>query len=127
MNTLKSILSIGRDEALQKTRTILLQQAGYRVSAANNDDEAIRYIEYSSSFDLVLVCHSVPEKSRAYLITRMKSLYPKMPILTWSNGYDMPLAQIDGVLHSLESPVAFLNKVDSLTKRARDEDLAHVS
>ena len=41
MTAAKSILTISRDQPLQSTRTAILQQAGYAVSAAMNDKDAI--------------------------------------------------------------------------------------
>ena len=118
MTPAKSILTISRDEPLQQTRTLILQHAGYQVSAAGNDKEAIRFVETESTIHLVLLCHSVPEKSRKFLVARIKGLRPKLPILMLYNGYDSTEAKVDGSLHSLESPDAMLNMVGFLTSEA---------
>ncbi|HEY5027210.1 MAG TPA: hypothetical protein VIK39_02290 [Candidatus Angelobacter sp.] len=123
MKIAKSILTISRDETLQNTRTLILQQAGYHVSPARNDEEAICFIENSNSFDLVLLCHSVPESSRMYLVTRMKALYPKLPILMLYNGYDPTEAKVDGSLHSLDTPIALLDMIGFLTMKSGDQRL----
>lgn len=110
-----SILTISRDQPLQHSRTLVLQAAGYRVSAASNDNEAIRFVETEKSINLVLLCHSVPEASRVFLVTRIKELKPKLPILMLYNGYDPTQARVDGSLHSLETPEAMLNMIGFMT------------
>lgn len=54
-----------------------LERAGYSVSAALNDKDAVTFIEAPNTIKLVLMCHSVPEASRVFLVTRIKELKPK--------------------------------------------------
>jgi DNA-binding response OmpR family regulator len=119
MTAPRSILAISRDKALLNTRTFILQQAGYHVSAAHTDDEAVRFVEASNAYSLVLLCHSVPEKSRLFLVDRLKELQPSLPILMLYNGYDPTEAKVDGKLHSLDSPTALLNMIEFLTQKAK--------
>ena len=109
------ILTVSRNEQLQHVRTLVFQQAGYRVSAALNDNQAINFIETEKSINLVLLCHSVPEASRVFLVTRIKELRPKLPILMLYNGYDPTVAKVDGSLHSLETPDALLDMIGFMT------------
>ncbi len=113
----KSILTISRDQQLQHIRTLVLQHAGYKVSAALNDKEAIHFVETEKSINLVLLCHSVPEASRVFLATRIKELQPTLPILMLYNGYDPTNAKVDGSLHSLETPDAMLNMIGFMTSK----------
>ena len=80
------------------------------------DKEALRLIEEANSFDLVFLCHSVPESSRVSLVTRIKELKPGLPILVLYNGYDPTNAKVDGSLHSLDTPESMLEMVAFLTK-----------
>lgn len=111
----KSILTISRNQPLQHVRTLVLQSAGYQVSAALNDKEAIRFVENEKSINLVLLCHSVPEASRVFLVNRIKELKPKLPILMLYNGYDPTNAKVDGSLHNLETPDAMLDMIGFMT------------
>jgi DNA-binding response OmpR family regulator len=111
----KSILTISRDRQLQELRTQILRKAGYQVSAATSDEEAISLIEAPNSFSLALLCHSVPEASRVYLVQRIKELNSKLPVLMLYNGYDPTDAKVDGSLHNLESPGVWLKTIDFLT------------
>jgi DNA-binding response OmpR family regulator len=111
----KSILTISRNERLQHVRTLVLQHAGYQVSAALSDKDAINFVETEKSINLVLLCHSVPETSRVLLVTRIKELQPKLPILMLYNGYDPTEAKVDGSLHNLDTPVALLDMIGFMT------------
>jgi CheY-like chemotaxis protein len=111
-----SILTISRDRVLQQTRTFILEQAGYSVSAALNDKDAIGFVEAPNDIRLVLMCHSVPEASRMFLVTRIKTLNPTLPILMLYNGYDPTQAKVDGSLHSLETPEAMLDMIGFMTR-----------
>jgi CheY-like chemotaxis protein len=84
----QSILTISRDQVLQHTRTLILEQAGYAVCAAHSDQEALAFLDVSEGYSLVLMCHSVPEPSRISLANAMKAKFPSMPILMLYNGYD---------------------------------------
>jgi len=120
MTAAKSILTISRDQALQGTRTLILQQAGYTVSAALNDKDAMGFVKSPNALDLVLMCHSVPEASRIFLVSEIKKLKPELPILMLYNGYDPTLAKVDGSLHSLETPEAMLDMIGFMTRNIGD-------
>jgi CheY-like chemotaxis protein len=99
---------------------MVLQHAGYQVSAATNDKEAIAFVAAPNTLRLVLMCHSVPEASRVFLATKIKELKPKLPILMLYNGYDPTDAKVDGSLHNLESPEAMLNMIGFMTESSAD-------
>jgi DNA-binding response OmpR family regulator len=120
MTTPTSILTISRDRLLQKTRTMVLERAGYTVSAALSDKDAVGFVEAPNNIGLVLMCHSVPEASRISLVTRIKELRPKLPILMLYNGYDPTEAKVDGSLHSLETPDAMLDMIGFMTRNIGD-------
>ncbi|HET9183456.1 MAG TPA: hypothetical protein VFP59_15070 [Candidatus Angelobacter sp.] len=111
----KSILTVSRDGKLQHLRTLILRHAGYRVSAALSDKEAIDFIKTDKSIKMVLLCHSVPEASRIVLVARIKELEPTLPILMLYNGYDPTEAKVDGSLHNLDTPDAMLNMIGFMT------------
>ena len=100
---------------------MVLERAGYKVSAALNDKDAVCFVEAPNSISLVLMCHSVPEASRISLVTRIKELKPKLPILMLYNGYDPTDAKVDGSLHSLETPEAMLNMIGFMTRNVGDQ------
>ena len=112
----KSILTISRDVKLQHLRTLVLEHGGYLVATALNDKDALRLVEEANSFDLVFLCHSVPESSRVSLVARIKELKPGLPVLVLYNGYDPTNAKVDGSLHNLDTPESMLEMVAFLTR-----------
>lgn len=118
----KSILTVSRNRQLQSIRTLVLQRAGYKVSAALNDKEAISFVETEKFINLVLLCHSVPEASRVFLAGRIKELKPNLPILMLYNGYDPTAAKVDGSLHNLETPDAMLDMIGFMTRNVGGQE-----
>jgi DNA-binding NtrC family response regulator len=116
-----SILTISRDRQLQNTRTMVLERAGYTVSAALTDKDAVAFVESTNTIGLVLMCHSVPEASRISLVARIKQLKPRLPVLMLYNGYDPTDAKVDGSLHSLETPEAMLDMIGFMTRNIGDQ------
>jgi CheY-like chemotaxis protein len=90
----KSILTISRNSILQNLRTEVLEQHGYHVTTAANDEDALRFVEAPNVFWLVLPCHSVPEASRILLAQEIKELRPTLPILMLYNRYDPTCAKV---------------------------------
>jgi len=120
MAVLKSILSIARYEVLQQTRTLILQRAGYDVAEAATDQQAIAFLEGSLAFDLVIMCHSMPESSILLVAAKIKASRPELPILMVSQGFETTAAQVDSFVQGLESPAALLEMVGFLMmKRAK--------
>jgi DNA-binding response OmpR family regulator len=119
MTAPKFILIISRDRILQHTRRLILEHHGYRVFDVHTDDEAINAVEAYASFSLVLLCHSVPEKSRLFLVGKLKGLQPTLPVLMLYNSYDPTEAKVDGSLHSQDSPAALLDMIAALTQETR--------
>ena len=115
----KSILTISRNKELQHVRTLVLQHAGYEVSEAINDKDALAFMDAPNSFSLVLLCHSVPELSRVRLVTAMKAQQPHLPVLMLYNGHDPTAARVDGSIHNLDSAENLLEMIGFLTKPVR--------
>lgn len=115
MKKTKSILIVSRDNLLQSTRRLVLENAGYTVFSAHTEAEAIQFVEGPDIYSLVLLCHSMPEIRRLFLVEKLKMLQPTLPILMLYNSYDPTMAKVDRSIHSLESPEALLEAIGRLT------------
>ena len=115
-----SILTISRNESLQNTRALVLEQAGYHVVTALSDKDALGLMGVPNSFSLVLLCHSVPETSRVFLMTEIKTQNPNLPILMLYNGYESTRARVDGSIHNLDSPERLVEMIGFLTKHVEE-------
>jgi hypothetical protein len=73
------------------------------------------FLTSPNTFELILLCHSVPEASRVLLVALAKKLFPALPILMLYNGYEHTEAPVDGAIHNLDSPASVISMVKFLT------------
>lgn len=65
------ILSISYDAQLLKTRQVLLEKMGHRVTSAQGFAEATRLCaEGEARFDLIVLGHSIPHRDKRAMIQR---------------------------------------------------------
>lgn len=111
------LLSVGSEPDLLLLRNQVLRGAGYYVNSQTNIDEALRVFR-RGDFDLVIMCHSVPEADKVKLITAIRKSRPSTPIvIVRRDGESTSLA--DGSVHSLDGVNALLNCVSELLERRR--------
>lgn len=79
------ILSAGRDPDLLKPRNAALVAQGYRVAAASDSSEVVDKL-LNGDFDLVLLCHTMPEEDRRRLVRIISSHTPSTPVVFISNN-----------------------------------------
>jgi CheY-like chemotaxis protein len=79
------ILSAGRDPDLLKTRNAALQAQGYRVAAAFDSYEVVDKL-LNGDFDLVLLCHTMPEEDRRRLARIISRHTPSTPVILISQS-----------------------------------------
>ena|SRR5438270_13440954 len=78
-----SILSFGYDPVLMRIRTLLLENAGYHTVEAFSWGETLKQLK-AHSFDLLLICHSVPSEEQTALVESIRPLRKTLPILCLS-------------------------------------------
>lgn len=77
---MRVILAVGCDSMIQTTRISVLQTGGYLVKSACSATEAFcRFCE--EHFDLVVLCHSVPDPDRESLVRQIRRVGSSAPIL----------------------------------------------
>ena len=74
------ILSAGRDPDLLKRRNAALMAEGYKVASAWHSCEIVEKL-LNGDFDLVLLCHSIPEEDRRRLANIVSSYTPSTPVI----------------------------------------------
>lgn len=123
MTPQKHILTISRDAALQDSRTLLLENVGYSVIPLGSDSAVRSFLASNSphTLDLVLICHSVPERSRVPLCLEIKAVYPATPILMLYNGYDPTVAKVDGRLENMHDPQLLVDTLKLLLPPGADK------
>jgi CheY-like chemotaxis protein len=85
------ILSLGYDDVLMPTRSLLLHSAGYEVVDTNSWGEALRRLK-AEPFDLLLICHTVPVDLRDALIEAVHLVRPHLRFLCLQSApvYSLP-------------------------------------
>jgi CheY-like chemotaxis protein len=74
------LLNVGYDQALLSTRTLVLRSAGYIVESAVSIEEAFQRFR-TGDFDLVILCHSIPEEARQRLIQQIRDYGSATPVV----------------------------------------------
>jgi CheY-like chemotaxis protein len=75
------ILAVGFDPSLMRTRSLVLQSAGYIVESASSLKEAVTRFR-GGDFDLVLLCHSIPMKDRDQLTCLIRATGSLTPVVS---------------------------------------------
>ena len=117
MKLQKNILTISHDHQLQDARALVLERANYGVVKSISVEDALQQFA-SVHFDLVLICHSIPEASRVEIAATMKSSRPQIPVLLLYNHFDRSVALVDAALMNVGRPESLLSIVDLLFARA---------
>jgi|SRR6187402_1503862 len=112
-----SVLIYGRDTRLLKTRTWVLEQAGFKVFTTSNPEEATERIEVSL-FDLFILCHTLSVTECTDILASAHALRPEMKMLILSNSRSACESKDDPILRVFASPVALLTAVRGLTLAA---------
>ena len=122
----KRILSISYDDALLKTRAMMLQSAGLDVTSAYGFTEALAFC--GKQYDLIIICHSIPRGDKAslgesirkgkcgqILSLRRPGALP-MEQAEWSVDASKPEAMLSAVRDILGVPDAARRKRKPLSK-----------
>ncbi|MCI0521235.1 MAG: response regulator transcription factor [Chloroflexi bacterium] len=80
MSSTISILIIDDEANLRASLAMILQRAGYRVSAAANAYQALDYLR-AGAFDLAFLDIRMPEMDGMTLLPEIRKQYPNMPVL----------------------------------------------
>ena len=112
------ILVYGSDELLLRTRTMVLEQAGFRVFTAIRPEDAETIIK-TRDVALVVLCHSLSLENRESLLEFANVREPalKTVVLTASNSL-YPEHIPGAVLDSLDGPRKLVETVNRLLKGA---------
>lgn len=104
------LLSVGSDPELMKVRTLVLLNAGYAVRQAVSAADAVKIFK-AGDFDLVVLCHSIPEKERLSLIAAVRDVSPSVKIIVVRKDGELSSKLADETVHSLDGPEALIEAV----------------
>jgi hypothetical protein len=79
--TIRHIFQIAYDGKLLSTRAGVLKAQGYKVISVLGNESAKAVIGHGRAYDLFVVGHAAPLKSRIEMVAWLKARYPKAKIL----------------------------------------------
>lgn len=105
------VLSVGNDGSVLRTRGMVLQNAGYSVSSAENYTQAVDQCA-ASNFDVAVLSASLPYDDRIALAAEVKKRWPSTHVVMCCRIHEMP-AHADAVIDPLDGPGALLFAIES--------------
>jgi DNA-binding response OmpR family regulator len=109
------ILSISFNTELLRTRKMLVEHAGYDVTSVCDYQEAIE--RGKGDFDLVILGHSIPQPVKQNLISELRKVGCKAPVLGLLRPGDSPLPEMTRSIGA--DPSLFLATVREMLAPAR--------
>jgi DNA-binding response OmpR family regulator len=105
------ILSISYNPSLLRTRQLVLESRGYKVTSALGFTEAVRHCK-TGHHDLVIIGHSIPISDKQQMIKELRNV-SATPVLALMKPNEEPLNTADYNLDYLntEKFVEFINEV----------------
>jgi len=103
----RRVLCISYDESLLVTRKLILEQAGFEVTAALGFAEAMEACKNHQTFELIVIGHSMPRKDKTALIQTLRSMQCDAPVLSIRRHGDPPLPEADYSVDSYDGPQVF--------------------
>ena len=106
------IAHVGYDQALMRTRSLVLRDAGFSVDEAYSLSDALTLTEFVHA---LLICHTLPETSRILLIAAVRENRGLMPIFCVRLlRSETPCEALpDGCIEVESDPLAILDAVAS--------------
>ena len=114
------ILCVGQHAALLDSRRLVLSQAGYYVRSCTSERAA--QLCLSDSFDIVLVCRSVPDAVSVLLTETLRMQLPNLQIIRLKPTSSPELKLYDLAVDTANGPVHFLH---DLGKFVRQQQRSH--
>lgn len=115
------VLMVGQDRILTETRSQVLRTAGYVVVPAFTLRQAMDEF-LQGDFDLVLLCHSIPEDARERLVDVLREHTSRTPIVSIASF----AGQLDGFADATieTDPTLLVASLHKIICRDRDNSAA---
>jgi DNA-binding response OmpR family regulator len=111
------VLMVGRDRVLVETRSQVLRTSGYVVVPAFTLGQAMDEF-LQGDFDLVLLCHSIPENTRERLVDVLRKHTSRTPIVSVASFEGQFDAFADATIEN--DPTLLIASLRKIVTRNRD-------
>lgn len=117
----RKILNVAKNEFLLKTRSAILQEAGYEVVPALNILQVEAACEMHRSFDLVIIGYALPKEEKRRVTVAVRRYCGATPILElYSHGDVSVVEESDEQLATADEPDVLLQKVSEVLGKKRE-------
>ena len=119
------ILNVARNESFLKSRSAILEGAGYEVVPALDILAVERECKTHGSFDVVIIGYSLPKGEKRRVMLAVRQFCGRVPMLELYRHGTTPVdEEADEQLPNTDEPHALLAKVNELLARKRKKGRA---
>jgi len=105
------ILSVSNDDSVLRTRSMVLQNAGYNVCGVEDYGQAVDRCS-AANFDVAVLGASLPYDDRIALAAEVKKRWPATHVVMYCRIHELP-AYADAVIDPFDGPGALLFAIES--------------
>jgi CheY-like chemotaxis protein len=106
------ILSLSTDPELSLFRKRVLETAGHEVLALSTEKEALQQVAEPQQFDVVLVCHRMPDATARKAIRLVRNSRPQAKVVYVVHLYgEWPEVEADRYVIGADGPDALLRVI----------------
>ena len=107
------ILSLSTDPELSSFRKQVLEAAGHEVVALNTEKEALKQAAAPQPFDVVLVCHRLPDATARKAIRLLRDSQPQAKVVYVVHLYgEWPEVEADRYVVGADGPDALVRVIN---------------
>jgi len=106
------LLSLSTDPELSLLRKRLLETAGHEVLALSTEKEALEEVAGTTKFDVVLICHRLPDATARKAIRLLRDNHPEAKVVYMVHLYgEWPEVEADRYVVGADGPDALLRVI----------------
>jgi DNA-binding response OmpR family regulator len=106
------ILSLSTDPELSLFRKRILETAGHEVVALSTEKEALEKAAEPEQFDVVLICHRLPDATARKTIRLLRGSHPEVKVVYVVHLYgEWPEVEADRYVVGADGPDALLRVI----------------
>ena len=106
------LLTLSTDPELSLLRKRLLETAGHEVLALSTEKEALKEIAGTTKFDVVLICHRLPDATARKAIRLLRDNHPEAKVVYMVHLYgEWPEVEADRYVVGADGPDALLRVI----------------
>ena len=106
------LLSLSTDPELSLLRKRLLETAGHEVVALSTEKEALEEVAGTTKFDVVLICHRLPDATARKAIRLLRDNHPEAKVVYMVHLYgEWPEVEADRYVVGADGPDALLRVI----------------